>query len=77
MSTPPKSSFKKLFIGTNLGKALVKMSEDKALPKGLKDGDVERGKIKRPPVPYVPIVDIVLDDFVKCTVLQSVFFPAL
>ena len=35
------------------------MSEDKALPKGLGDEDVERGRIKRPPVPYVPLVDTI------------------
>ena len=33
------------------------MSEDKVLPKGLWDEDVERGRIKRPPVPYIPLVD--------------------
>ena len=43
---PLKSFFKKLFIGTDIGKALLKMSENKALPKGLRDDDVERGKIK-------------------------------
>ena len=31
------------------------MSEDKVLPKGLQDEDVERGRIKRPPVPYIPL----------------------
>ncbi len=43
--------FKKLFIRTDLGKALLTMSKNKALPKGLQDEVVERGKIKRPPVP--------------------------
>ena len=37
------------------------MSEDKALPKGLQDEAVERRKIKRPPVPYIPPVDPILD----------------
>ena len=37
------------------------MSEDKALPKGLQDEDAERGRIKRPPVPYIPPVDPILD----------------
>ena len=32
---PSQSFFKKLSIGTNLGKALTRMSEDKAFPKGL------------------------------------------
>ena len=58
---PLKSFYKKLFIGTDLGKALFTMSEDKALPKGLRDEDVERGGIKRPPVPYVPPVDPIQD----------------
>ena len=31
------------------------------LPKGLQDEEVERGKIKRPPVPYIPPVDPILD----------------
>jgi hypothetical protein len=33
------------------------MSEDKALPKGLRNEEVERGKIKRPPVPYIHVRD--------------------
>ena len=37
------------------------MTEDKALPKGLQEEDVERGKMKRPPVPYIPPVDPILD----------------
>jgi len=37
------------------------MSEDKVLPKGLQDEDVERGRIKRPPVPYIPLVDPIQD----------------
>ena len=56
-----RSFFKKLFIGPNLGKALLRMSDNKALPKGLWDEEVERGKIKRPPVPYIPLVDPILD----------------
>ena len=37
------------------------MSDNKALPKGLQDEEVERGKIKRPPVPYIPPADPILD----------------
>ena len=38
------------------------MSEAKAVPKGLKDQEVEKGNVKkRPPIPYVPIVDEVQD----------------
>ena len=56
--SPPRSSFKKLFIGNNLGEALQKgMSDTKALPKGLRDEEVERGKIRRPLIPYIPTED--------------------
>ena len=37
---PLKSFYKKLFIGTDLGKALTTMSKEKWLPKGLRDEDV-------------------------------------
>ena len=37
------------------------MSDNKALPKGLQDEEVERGKIKRSPVPYIHLVDPILD----------------
>ena len=37
------------------------MSEDKVLPKGLQEEEVERGNIKRPPVPYIPPVDPIHD----------------
>ena len=36
-------------------------SKDKALPKGLKNEEVKRGKIKRPPVPYIPLADPIGD----------------
>jgi len=44
-------------MGTDLGKVLLTMSDNKALPKGLKDEEVERGKIRRPPIPYIPPED--------------------
>ena len=56
-----RSFFKKLFIGTDLEKALLRMSDNNALPKGLQDEEVERGKIKRPLVPYIPQVDPIMD----------------
>ena len=65
VNSPPRSSFKKLFIGTDLGKALLTMSEDKALPKGLKDEEVERGKIRRPPIPYIPPEDPIQESVEK------------
>jgi len=38
------------------------MSEAKSVPKGLKDQEVEKGSVKkRPPIPYVPVVDEVQD----------------
>ena len=37
------------------------MSKDKALPKGLRNEEVKRGQIKRPPVPYIPMQDLVGD----------------
>ena len=62
---PPKKFFKKLFVVTELRKSLGIMSEDKELSKRLKNEEVERGKIKRPPVPYIasagPIGDAVKD----------------
>ena len=30
---------------------------NKAFPKGLKDEEVERGKVRRPPIPYIPPED--------------------
>ena len=53
-----KSSFKKLIVSMQLRHQLKTMSEAKAVPKGLKDQEVERGSVKkRPPVPYVPVMD--------------------
>jgi len=56
----PRSSFKKLFIGTDLGEALLReMIENKSYPKGLRDEEVEREKIRRPPIPYIPTEDLI------------------
>jgi hypothetical protein len=30
---------------------------NKAFPKGLKDEEVERGRLRRPPIPYIPPED--------------------
>ena len=60
--SPPKSSFKELIVSTPLRHHLKTMSEAKAVPKGLKDQEVEKGSVKkRPPIPYVPVVDEVQD----------------
>ncbi len=58
VESPPKSFFKALFFGTDLGRAIRKMSASKAVPRGLKNQECEKGNHKkRPPIPYVPIVD--------------------
>ena len=41
------------------------MSKNKAIPKGLKDQEVERGNLKRPPIPYIPMGDVVSDTVKK------------
>jgi hypothetical protein len=57
---PSKSFFKSFFIGTKLGQALQVMSMSKAVPKGLKNQECKKGnRKKRPPIPYVPVVDVV------------------
>ena len=33
------------------------MSDNKAFPKGLKDEEVESGRLRRPPIPYIPPED--------------------
>ena len=40
---PPRSSYKALFQGTELGEALKRMSLSKAVPEGLKSVECERG----------------------------------
>lgn len=58
LESPPKSFFKSLLLGTSLGQALQKMSASKAVPEGLKSQECEKGNCKkRPPIPYVPVVD--------------------
>ena len=41
------------------------MSEDKALPKGLKDEEVVGGRIRRPPIPYIPLKDPIQESIEK------------
>ena len=55
-SQPPKSSFKRLILRTDLIKGLKRMS-DKSCPKGLKAFEVERGHTRVPPIPYIPVED--------------------
>jgi hypothetical protein len=55
----PNSSFKKLLLGTRLCQH-AKMSTSLKSPDGLKDDDCEKGQLSHwPPIPYVPVVDIV------------------
>ena len=61
----PKSSFKKLVLQTSLRHALQNMSKTKAIPKGLKDQEVEQGNIKQPPIPYIPLEDVVSNTIKK------------
>jgi hypothetical protein len=63
MRSPPKSFFKKLFLGdSQLGYKFQKMTERNGVLNGLKDQECERGnRTKRPPIPYVPVVDEVQD----------------
>ena len=61
---PPKSSFKKLILGTVLLKGLKRMS-DKSCPNGLKAFEVERGHTRAPPIPYIPVEDGVAEAVIK------------
>ena len=57
-SSAPKSSFKALFVGTPLGKALENLKMNKAVPEGLKPQECEHGSGRvRPPIPYIPEKD--------------------
>jgi hypothetical protein len=63
---PSKSFFKSFFLGTKLGQDLQVMSTSKAIPEGLKNQECEKGKRKkRPPIPYVPVVDEVREAITK------------
>ena len=66
LKQPPKSNFKRLILETGLIKGLKGMS-DKAVPKGLKDFEVERGFTKRPPIPHIPTQDEVAELVTKAS----------
>jgi hypothetical protein len=56
---PPKSFFKKLLLGTDLWQH-AKMSTSLKSPDGLKDAECRKRQLShRPPIPYIPVVDIV------------------
>ncbi len=59
LRVPPKSSFKKLLLGTGLWQH-AKMSTTLKTPDGLNNAECKKGQLSnRPPIPYVPEVDIV------------------
>ncbi len=59
LQVPPKSSFKKLLLGTGLWQ-YAKMSTSLKSPDGLKDAECQKGQLShRPPIPYLPVVDVV------------------
>ena len=56
--SPPRSSYKALFQGTELGEALKRMLLSKAVPEGLKSVECERGVGgKNSPIRYIPEQD--------------------
>jgi hypothetical protein len=58
LQVPPKSSFKKLLLGTRLWQH-AKMSTSLKSPDELKDAECKKGQLShRPPIPYVPVIDI-------------------
>ncbi len=59
LQAPPKSSFKKLLLGTGLWHH-AKMSTSLKSPDGLKDAECKKEQLSHwLPIPYVPVVDIV------------------
>ncbi len=59
LQVPPKSSFKKLLLGTGLWQ-YTKMSTSLKSPDGLKDAECKKRQLShRPPIPYVSVVDVV------------------
>ena len=55
--TVPKSSFGELVQRQTLLKAYKPMSDQKTVPKGLRENEVEWGNFKKPPIPYIPVDD--------------------
>jgi hypothetical protein len=59
LQVPPKSSFKKLLLGTGLWQ-YAKMSTSLKSLDGLKDSECKKGQLShRLPIPYVPVVDVI------------------
>ncbi len=58
LQVPPKSSFKKLLLGTGLWQH-AKMSTSLKSLDGLKDPDCKKGQLSHwPPIPYVPVLTL-------------------
>jgi hypothetical protein len=58
LQVPPKSSFKKLLLGTRLWHH-TKMSTSLKFPDRMKDAECKKGQLShRLPIPYIPVVDI-------------------
>ena len=77
-ATPAKSLFKNLFVGTRLGKALKRMSQQGEIPKGLKDQECERGRVwatSQTPIHYVPEVDLVQERTSSDSKMSKVTLP--
>jgi hypothetical protein len=59
LRVPLRSSFKRLVLSTTLWQH-AKMSTTLTTPKGLKDSKCKKGYLSsRPPVPYLPPMDLV------------------
>ena len=65
---PPRSSFKKLILGSVLLRKGLERMLDKSCPKGLKPFEVERGHTREPPIPYmIPVADDVSEAVTKAS----------
>ena len=53
----PKSSFGALLRKPVFLQAYKSMSDQKTVPKGLLDQEVERGNCKKPPILHIPVED--------------------
>jgi hypothetical protein len=59
LQVPPKSSFKKLLLGTRLWQ-YTKMSTLLKSPDGLKNNECKKGQLSnQPPIPYVSVIDTI------------------
>jgi hypothetical protein len=67
VGSPAKSAFKELFLGNKTLAHKFKVMSDRGLNnKALKDQECEKGTLsKRPPIPYVPVVDEVQEKLAK------------